>query len=309
MVTSPPYYWQRDYQVDGQLGHEHSVEAYVEGLRAVFHEVARVLKMRGLAFLVLGDTYYSGKGRPHGGDRKQAWRGVARKKYRAVDRPGFGLPRKSLIGIPWRVALARMKQLAALAFHAKEPGSLLGVEGTAARVYFEQFATLLSPRTGGGGVGVFSFESRNRRPPRDPVNALLSFGYALLAKDCRIALQGVGFDPMVGFYHRPRHGRPALALDLMEEFRPLVVDSTVLSAVNTEVVRASHFVHAAGGCSLTDDGRRAFLGAYERRMDTEITHPVFGYTITYRRVLEVQARLLARAVQGELARYPGFRTR
>jgi len=138
---------------------------------------------------------------------------------------------------------------------------------------------------------------------------MLSFGYALLVKDCRVALKGVGFDVMVGVYHRPRHGRPALALDLMEEFRPLIVDSVVLAAVNTEAVRPEHFVRAAGGCALTDDGRRAFLAAYERRMETEVTHPLFGYTITYRRVLEVQARLLARTIEGEIARYPSFRTR
>lgn len=106
VVTSPPYYWQRDYETEGQIGQEDTVEAYVARLVGVFHEVKRTLKSRGVAFLVLGDTYYSGKGQPRGVDRKQVWRGVARRKYRAVDRPGFGLPRKTMIGIPWRVALA-----------------------------------------------------------------------------------------------------------------------------------------------------------------------------------------------------------
>jgi DNA modification methylase len=106
VVTSPPYYWQRDYGVEGQTGQEDTVEAYVEALAGVFREVLRVLKPTGTAFVVLGDTYYSGKGQPKGGDPKQVWRGVARQKYRAVDRPGFGLPKKSLLGIPWRVALA-----------------------------------------------------------------------------------------------------------------------------------------------------------------------------------------------------------
>lgn len=106
VVTSPPYYWQRDYGVDGQTGQEDTVEAYVEGLAEVFREVLRVLKPTGTAFVVLGDTYYSGKGQPRGGDPKQVWRGVARQKYRAVDRPGFGLRKKSLLGVPWRVALA-----------------------------------------------------------------------------------------------------------------------------------------------------------------------------------------------------------
>jgi DNA modification methylase len=105
-VTSPPYYWQRDYDVESQTGQEETVEAYVASLVAVFHEVRRVLKPSGTAFVVLGDTYYSGKGQPKGEDPKQAWRGVARKKYRAVDKPGLGIPKKSLMGVPWRVALA-----------------------------------------------------------------------------------------------------------------------------------------------------------------------------------------------------------
>jgi DNA modification methylase len=106
VVTSPPYYWQRDYGVDGQSGQEDTVEAYVANLVRVFRQVRRVLKSTGLVFLVLGDTYYSGRGRPRGKDPKQGWRSVARDKYRAVDKPGMGLPRKSLIGVPWRVALA-----------------------------------------------------------------------------------------------------------------------------------------------------------------------------------------------------------
>jgi type I restriction enzyme R subunit len=106
VVTSPPYYWQRDYGVKGQAGQEETVDEYVRNLVQVFRQVKRTLKKTGVVFLVLGDTYYSGRGRPTGGDPKQAWRSVARQKYRAVDRPGMGLPRKSLIGIPWRVALA-----------------------------------------------------------------------------------------------------------------------------------------------------------------------------------------------------------
>jgi len=106
VVTSPPYYWQRDYDVKGQSGQEDTIAKYVKNLTRVFRQLRRVLKKSGVAFLVLGDTYYSGRGRPHGGDPKQMWRSIAREKYRAVDRPGMGLPRKSLIGIPWRVALA-----------------------------------------------------------------------------------------------------------------------------------------------------------------------------------------------------------
>ncbi len=205
------------------------------------------------------------------------------------------------------VALVRLRNFAWQAEHSDNAATLLGVEGSAARAYFEQLARLFAPRS--GERATFAFEQRNRRPPRDPVNAMLSFGYALLTKDCRIALQSVGFDPTVGLFHRPRHGRPALALDLMEEFRPLIVDSMVLNAINTDVLRAEHFIFAAGGCAFTADGRKALIAAYERRMQTEISHPLFGYSVTYRRVLAVQARLLARTILGELARYPSFVTR
>ncbi len=204
-------------------------------------------------------------------------------------------------------ALACLKDCAADAARAESIQTLLGIEGSAARVYFRAFTALLVPRSGADAT--FDFESRNRRPPRDPVNALLSFAYALLVRDARIALLAAGFDPTVGFLHQPRPGRPALALDLMEEFRPLLADSVVLTAINTEVVQAGDFVRAAGSVALSPRGRKAFLGAWERRLQQEVTHPVFGYRITYRRVLEVQARLLARAVTGELPDYAGFTTR
>lgn len=204
-------------------------------------------------------------------------------------------------------ALARLKDYAADAQRAPSLATLLGVEGMAARVYFEAFGALIAPRSGASAA--FDFEGRNRRPPRDPVNALLSFAYALLVRDTRIALLAAGFDPTVGFLHQPRPGRPALALDLMEEFRPLVADSVVLTVINTEVVQESDFVRAAGAVALNERGRKAFLGAYERRLQQEITHPLFGYRIGYRRVLEVQARLLARTLTGELPEYPSFLTR
>jgi len=207
-------------------------------------------------------------------------------------------------------ALARLKELAVTAEDAPSLESLLGIEGTAARVYFEAFGALLKPPGGSDErVSGFDFDGRNRRPPRDPINALLSFGYALLAKDLTIALQAVGFDPYLGFYHQPRYGRPALALDLMEEFRPLVVDSIVLSAVNTGAVNRHDFVRRGGAVALTPAGRTKFLRAYERRMDEEIAHPVFGYRISYRRTLEVQIRLLARYLSGEIDAYPPFATR
>ena len=124
-----------------------------------------------------------------------------------------------------------------------------------------------------------------------------------------VVLYAVGFDPMLGFYHRPRYGRPSLALDLAEPFRPLVADSTVLTLVNNGEVSPASFIRRGGGVAMTDAGRRAVIGAFERRMDTLVTHPIFGYRVSYRRVLEVQARLLARTLLGEVKQYPNFCTR
>ncbi len=199
--------------------------------------------------------------------------------------------------------LFELKQLARKASECVSLESLLGIEGTAARVYFGSFTKMLK------GVGDFDLEGRNRRPPKDPLNAMLSFAYALLTKDFTHALTTAGLDPLLGFYHQPRFGRPALALDLMEEFRPLIADSTVIGAINNDVVRDTDFVIARGGCALSDAARRRFILAYERRMDQQVTHPLFGYRISYRRVLEVQARLLGRLLLGEIAEYPQFRTR
>ena len=201
------------------------------------------------------------------------------------------------------VTLRRLDDLAGKAEAAADLSSLLGLEGMAGKIYFEGFARLLH------GDTAFDFESRNRRPPRDPVNALLSFVYAMLTKDLTLTLQAVGFDPMLGFYHQPRYGRPSLALDLVEEFRPIVADSVVLTLINNGEVSAGSFLRRGGGVVLTDAGRRTVISAYERRMDSLVTHPIFGYRICYRRVLEVQSRLLARAVLGELGDYPCFYTR
>ena len=129
------------------------------------------------------------------------------------------------------------------------------------------------------------------------------------SKDCTIACYAVGFDPMMGFYHQPRFGRPALALDLMEPFRPLIADSAVLTAINTRMVRPSDFVIAGPAVSLTVGGRKGLLRAYELRMDTMVTHPLFDYRVSYRRLLEIQARLLARFLEGEIGSYPVFVTR
>jgi len=210
-----------------------------------------------------------------------------------------------------KTVLARMKSYIHKVSRAADVPSILGIEGSAARLYFEQFPMLLKPReTGEKSLDTsFDFETRNRRPPKDPVNALLSYGYSMLAKDLTVTCWSVGLDPFLGFLHRPRYGRPALALDLMEEFRPLVVDSTVLTAINTGVIRTTDFIRRGPAVSLTPGGRKKFLQAYERRMDSLVTHPIFGYSLSYRRLLEVQARLLSRYLQGEIPNYMPFTTR
>ncbi|MBF0333228.1 MAG: CRISPR-associated endonuclease Cas1 [Alphaproteobacteria bacterium] len=198
-------------------------------------------------------------------------------------------------------ALAALARLADDAERADGLDGLLGIEGAAAALWFRSFATLLRPPDGLDG---FEFERRNRRPPRDPVNALLSYGYALLTRQVTVSLSAVGLDPYRGFFHQPRWGRPALALDMMEPLRPLLCDSVVLGAVNGGEVKAGHFVRSGDGTALTAHGRKAFIGAFERRLGQEITHPVFGYKVSWRRVLELQARLLGRHLAGEIPEWP-----
>lgn len=183
--------------------------------------------------------------------------------------------------------------------------TLLGIEGSAAARYFGNFNNLIREDAG----LTFDFNGRNRRPPRDPVNALLSFVYALLVRTWTNTLSGVGFDPYRGFYHQPRYGRPALALDMMESFRPLIADSTVLQVINNGEVTGRDFAISSTGVALKPDARRRVIAAFERRMAQEITHPIFGYKASYTRVLEIQARLLGRYLTGELSEYPDFMTR
>jgi CRISPR-associated protein Cas1 len=205
-------------------------------------------------------------------------------------------------------AIDALKRLARQAEDVGSLETLLGVEGTAAHYYFSNFAGMLKVEDD-EQQPVFDFTVRNRRPPRDPVNALLSFGYSMLTRDLTITCHAIGFDPFIGFYHQPRFGRPALALDLMEGFRPLVVDSAVIYATNTRMVTLDDFIQVGQSVALTSKGRKRFITAYEQRMDALVTHPLFGYRVNYRRVLEIQARLLARVVSGEIGRYPGFETR
>ena len=182
---------------------------------------------------------------------------------------------------------------------------LLGIEGSAAALYFEQFESMLKQREG----WKFDWRGRNRRPPRDPVNALLSLGYSMLAKELTGVCHSVGLDPFLGFMHQPRYGRPALALDLMEEFRPLVADSVAISLINRGELGPEDFIRSANGTFLNDRGRKPFWEAWFRRLDTEVSHPEFSYKMAYRRMLEVQARQLWRFVRGEALTYHGFVTR
>jgi len=188
---------------------------------------------------------------------------------------------------------------------ARDLTSLMGIEGSAAALYFEQFESMLKQRDD----WKFDWRGRNRRPPRDPVNALLSLGYSMLAKELTGVCHSVGLDPFLGFMHQPRYGRPALALDLMEEFRPLVADSVAISLINRGELGPEDFIRSANGTFLNDRGRRPFWEAWFRRLDAEVSHPEFSYKMAYRRMLEVQARQLWRFVRGEALTYHGFTTR
>ena len=202
--------------------------------------------------------------------------------------------------------LTDLTRLADRAGRTKEMSTLLGVEGAAAARYFGHFTDMLRRSD---DADLFDMNNRNRRPPTDPVNALLSFGYAMLTRTFVMVLSATGLDPYRGFYHQPRYGRPALALDMMEPFRPLVVDSVVVTAINNGEIRPTDFTHSPIGVALSDAGRKRFIGTFERRLGQEVTHPIFGYRVEYRRLLEIQARLLGRYLAGEIPEYPNFVTR
>lgn len=177
--------------------------------------------------------------------------------------------------------------------------ALRGLEGAGSAAYFGAFDRLIRNDK-------FSFHTRNRRPPTDPVNALLSFGYALLRHDVQGAINIVGLDPYLGYLHTQRYGRPSLALDVMEEFRPLVVDSMVLSALNRKALTPDDF-HSeplSQAVSLSDEGRRTFLRLYEQKKQSKFKHPVMGRQCTYQEAFEIQVRLLAKYLMAEIDSYP-----
>jgi len=180
---------------------------------------------------------------------------------------------------------------------------LRGHEGEGSAAYFRVFGSLIKAEG-------FSFHKRVRRPPTDPVNSLLSFGYTLLANDLHSAVSTVGFDPYIGFLHADRYGRPSLALDLMEEFRSIIVDSVALTCLNKRVLQQEDFDVSLGNVhTLKPEARKKFLLQYEERKATEIKHPLFEYRVTYQRCFELQARLLAKYLQREVEVYESFSIR
>jgi CRISPR-associated endonuclease Cas1 len=210
-------------------------------------------------------------------------------------------------GEPSRHDLELLAGYARRALEAGDAEELLGLEGNAARTYYAGLPSML--KAGGDGFAGFAFEGRNRRPPRDPVNALLSFAYSLLTKDWVVTLTTVGLDPLMGFYHQPKYGKPALALDLMEPFRPVIADSVVVSAVNNGEVRPGDFFEREGGILLRPAARKRLIAAYERRLGQKVRHPLFSYRCTYRRIFELEARLLSRHLLGEIPTYRPFEVR
>lgn len=254
---------------------------------------------------------------------------LRRTQYRAADDPGRALPvvravvaaksanqravvRRALRdhGPAMDAAARSMLELAERrltdagrrALAGSDVESLRGIEGEAAMTYFGVFDHLV--RVEGDG---FRFGGRSRRPPLDRINALLSFLYAMLGHDCRSALEAHGLDPQVGFLHADRPGRASLALDLMEELRPVLADRVALSLVNRRQLDADDFVlEAAGGVRLTEGGRKTVLTAWQERKREELRHPFFDESMPLGLVVSAQAQLLARHLRGDLDGYPAF---
>ena len=188
---------------------------------------------------------------------------------------------------------------------ANDMDAVRGHEGYAGAAYFSVFHQLIRTPD-----PTFTFDGRNRRPPRDPVNALLSFLYSLIRVECQAACEGVGLDPQLGFLHAVRPGRPSLALDLLEEFRAMLADRLALTLINRRQLTARHFSESAGGgISLNDEGRNTLLSAYQKRKAEEIQHPVLQAKTPIGLIPHLQARLLARHLRGDLEHYPAFVSR
>ncbi|MES1954817.1 type I-C CRISPR-associated endonuclease Cas1c [Salinisphaera hydrothermalis] len=196
----------------------------------------------------------------------------------------------------------RLERIGRRLMETEDADKLRGLEGEAAQRYFASFSALIN-----GADEAFTFTGRNRRPPRDRVNAALSFVYTLLTHDCRSALEQTGLDPAVGFLHRDRPGRPSLALDLAEEFRPVLADRLVLTLINRRQLKANDFSVAENGAVLlTEDGRKIVLTAYQERKREELIHPYLQEAAPLGLVPSLQAQLLARHLRGDLDAYPPF---
>jgi len=181
-----------------------------------------------------------------------------------------------------------------------DAGALMGFEGAAAKAYYVALRELLSQK--------MVFERRTRRPPEDPVSALLGFASALLRAQVFAAVSLVGFDPYLGFHHTQKYGRPALVLDLMEEFRPIIADATATAVINFRIIDETDFERHGGALLMTEAAIERFVAAFDRRLRTEVTHPITGTRLSYRQCIELQARMLAKAVRGEIPGYLGFAT-
>lgn len=202
----------------------------------------------------------------------------------------------------FRRALQRLRRIPLRLLQERDVDVLRGLEGEAAQSYFGVFDQLVAV-----DHADLRFAGRNRRPPRDPINALLSFLYTLLTHDCRSALETVGLDPAVGFLHRDRPGRPSLALDLAEEFRPLLAERLALSLINRRQLGARDFERAdSGAVTLTEAARKTVLVAYQERKREEVLHPFLGEKAPIGVLPYLQAQLLARHLRGDLDAYPPF---
>jgi len=182
-------------------------------------------------------------------------------------------------------------------------GKLMGIEGAGASAYFPAYGTLFN------GEWEDVFTGRHKRPPTDPINALLSYGYVLLNSQAMSAAHLVGFDPYIGFLHSTEYSKPALSLDIIEMFRAPVVDSVVLNLLNNRMLQMQDFEETLGSWRMKDEARRLFLQKFEERLNETIKHPIFKTKVTYRRCLELQFRLLSRWLLGEIKRFREFHVR
>ena len=228
-------------------------------------------------------------------NRTQADREVSQ----AIDQIGASIDTLQALPVQ-RVSMARALASGDHRIEGTPLEAILGIEGAGSAAYFRCFGKLLAKQE------QWPFPGRVKRPATDPVNSLLSFGYSLLTNKVASAVQLVGFDHFVGYLHSSFYGRPALALDLMEEFRPLIVDSVVITILNNRMLTAHDFIVELGAYRLKQEKHKILFTKLEERLNEEVRHPIFGYQTTYRRCIELQVRLLAKWLTGEIDEYPPF---